>query len=137
MAAGENQSKEALQAIRRASGLGEYTVLLESEILENENKLDSARAVLEEWLEVNPDDAEVRGRLSLVLFRAGAIEWSKKVLEEAPQDSWDSASLHVMQGRLHLLAADEHRDKTGEHDHILLLDATISFDNSSFNNLNL
>ena len=68
LAAGENQSKEALQAIRRASGLGEYTVLLESEILENEGKLESARAVLEEWLETNPDDAEVRGRLSLVLF---------------------------------------------------------------------
>ena len=128
LAAGENQSKEALQAVRRAFGLGEYTVLIESEILENEGKLDSARAVLEEWLETNPEDAEVRGRLSLVLFRAGAIDWSKKVLEEAPQESWDSASLHVMQGRLHLLAADEHRDKTGEHDHILLLDATISFD---------
>ena len=128
LAAGENQSKEALQAVRRAFGLGEYTVLIESEILENEGKLDSARAVLEEWLETNPEDAEVRGRLSLVLFRAGAIDWSKKVLEEAPQESWESASLHVMQGRLHLLAADEHRDKTGEHDHILLLDATISFD---------
>ena len=128
LAAGENQSKEALQAVRRAFGLGEYTVLIESEILENEGKLDSARAVLEEWLETNPEDAEVRGRLSLVLFRAGAIDWSKKVLEEAPQESWESASLHVMRGRLHLLAADEHRDKTGEHDHILLLDATISFD---------
>ena len=130
LAAGENQSKEALQAIRRASGLGEYTVLLESEILENEGKLESARAVLEEWLEINPDDAEVRGRLSLVLFRAGAIDWSKRVLEEAPVESWDSASLHVMQGRLRLLAADEHRDSTGEHDHILLLDATISFDSA-------
>ena len=130
LAAGENQSKEALQAIRRASGLGEYTVLLESEILENEGKLESARAVLEEWLEINPDDAEVRGRLSLVLFRAGAIDWSKRVLEEAPVESWDSASLHVMQGRLCLLAADEHRDSTGEHDHILLLDATISFDSA-------
>ena len=130
LAAGENQSKEALQAIRRASGLGEYTVLLESEILENEGKLESARAVLEEWLEINPDDAEVRGRLSLVLFRAGAIDWSKRVLEEAPVESWDSASLHVMQGRLRLLAADEHRDNTGEHDHILLLDATISFDSA-------
>jgi tetratricopeptide (TPR) repeat protein len=130
LAAGENQSKEALQAIRRASGLGEYTVLLESEILENEGKLDSARAVLEEWLEINPNDAEVRGRLSLVLFRAGAIDWSKKVLEEAPKESWRSASLHIMQGRLHLLAADEHRDKTGEQDHILLLDRTISFDSA-------
>ena len=130
LAAGENQSKEALQAIRRASGLGEYTVLLESEILENEGKLDSARAVLEEWLEINPEDAEVRGRLSLVLFRAGAIDWSKRVLEEAPNESWESASLHVMQGRLHLLAADEYRDKTGEQDHISLLDATISFDSA-------
>ena len=130
LAAGENQSKEALQAIRRASGLGQYTVLLESEILENEGKLESARAVLEEWLEINPDDAEVRGRLSLILFRAGAIDWSKRVLEEAPTESWESASLHVMQGRLHLLTADEHRDSTGEHDHILLLDATISFDSA-------
>ncbi len=130
LAAGENQSKEALQAIRRASGLGEYTVLLESEILENEGKLDSARAVLEEWLEINPNDAEVRGRLSLVLFRAGAIDWSKRVLEEAPTESWENASLHVMQGRLHLLSADEYRDRTGEQDHILLLDATISFDSA-------
>ncbi len=130
LAAGENQSKEALQAIRRASGLGEYTVLIESEILENEGKLDSARAVLEEWLESNPDDANVRGKLSLVLFRAGAVDWSKRILEEAPEDSWENSSLHVMEGRLHLLAADEHRDRTGEHDHILLLDATISFDSA-------
>ena len=68
--------------------------------------------------------------MSLVLFRAGAIDWSKRVLEEAPTESWESASLHVMQGRLHLLAADEHRDRTGEQDHILLLDATISFDSA-------
>jgi tetratricopeptide (TPR) repeat protein len=33
-----------------------------------------------------------------------------------------------MEGRLHLLAADEYRDRTGNHDHIILLDATISFD---------
>jgi tetratricopeptide (TPR) repeat protein len=128
LAAGEDRSKEALQSARRASALGEYTVLLESEILENQDKLDSARAVLEEWLEKNPSDAEARGRLSLVLFRAGAIEWSAKVLQEAPPESWESASLHVMEGRLHLLAADEYRDKTGNHDHIILLDATISFD---------
>tara|TARA_B110000003_G_scaffold158451_1_gene158743 strand:- start:208 stop:2508 length:2301 start_codon:yes stop_codon:yes gene_type:complete len=128
LAAGDDRTKEALQAIRRASALGEYTVLLESEILENDGKLDSARAVLEEWLETNPSDAEARGRLSLVLFRAGAIDWASRVLQEAPPEAWDNASLHVMEGRLHLLAADEHRDRTGNHDHILLLDANISFD---------
>jgi tetratricopeptide (TPR) repeat protein len=128
LAAGEDRSKEALQAVRRATALGEYTVVLESEILENEGKLDSARAVLEEWLETNPSDAEARGRLSLVLFRAGAIEWAAKVLQEAPPEAWENASLHIMEGRLHLLAADEYRDRTGTHDHIILLDATISFD---------
>jgi tetratricopeptide (TPR) repeat protein len=128
LAAGDDRTKEALQSIRRASALGEYTVLLESEILENDGKLDSARAVLEEWLETNPSDAEARGRLSLVLFRAGATDWASRVLQEAPPEAWDNASLHVMEGRLHLLAADEHRDRTGNHDHIILLDATISFD---------
>tara|TARA_B100001996_G_scaffold341299_1_gene295276 strand:- start:3237 stop:5537 length:2301 start_codon:yes stop_codon:yes gene_type:complete len=130
LAAGEERSKEALQAVRRASALGEYTVLLESEILENDGKLDSARAVLEEWLDNNPSDADAIGRLSLVLFRAGAIDWAAKVLQDAPPDAWESASLHVMEGRLHLLAADEYRDKTGTHDHILLLDANISFDSA-------
>ena len=128
LAAGDDRTKEALQAIRRASALGEYTVLLESEILENDGKLDSARAVLEEWIEGNPSDAEARGRLSLVLFRAGAIDWARRVLQEAPPEAWENASLHVMEGRLHLLAADEYRDTTGNHDHITLLDATISFD---------
>ena len=130
LAAGDDRTKEALQAVRRASALGEYTVLLESEILENDGKLDSARAVLEEWLEKTPSDAEARGRLSLVLFRAGAIDWATKVLHEAPAEAWESASLHVMEGRLHLLAADEYRDRTGDHDHIILLDATISFDSA-------
>ena len=130
LAAGDDRTKEALQAVRRASALGEYTVLLESEILENDGKLDSSRAVLEEWLEKTPSDAEARGRLSLVLFRAGAIDWATKVLHEAPAEAWESASLHVMEGRLHLLAADEYRDKTGDHDHIILLDATISFDSA-------
>ena len=130
LAAGDDRTKEALQAVRRASALGEYTVLLESEILENDGKLDSARAVLEEWLEKTPSDAEARGRLSLVLFRAGAIDWATKVLHEAPAEAWENASLHVMEGRLHLLAADEYRDRTGNHDHIILLDATISFDSA-------
>jgi len=130
LAAGDERTKEALQAVRRAAALGEYTVLLESEILENDGKLDSARAVLEEWLEKTPSDAEVRGRLSLVLFRAGAIDWATKVLHEAPVEAWESASLHIMEGRLHLLAADEYRDRTGDHDHIILLDATISFDSA-------
>ena len=130
LAAGDERTKEALQAVRRAAALGEYTVLLESEILENDGKLDSARAVLEEWLEKTPSDAEARGRLSLVLFRAGAIDWATKVLHEAQVEAWESASLHIMEGRLHLLAADEYRDRTGDHDHIILLDATISFDSA-------
>ena len=45
LAAGEGNSKEAIRSIRRATALGEYGVIMESEILENEGRLDAARAV--------------------------------------------------------------------------------------------
>ena len=128
LAAGEGRSKEALQSIRGAHALGEYTVILESEILENEGRLDASRAVLEEWLETNPEDAEARSRLSLVMLKAGAIDWSRKVLEEAPPICWESSSMHVMEGRLHLHDAEYHRDAHGVHDQIMILDALVSFD---------
>ena len=124
----EDRTKESLQSIRRATALGQYGVILESEIFENDGRLDAARAVLEERLETNPEDAEARARLSLVLLRAGANEWSRKVLDEAPPGSWESAPLHVMDGRLHLLTSESHRDNTGHHDQLILLDALVAFD---------
>jgi tetratricopeptide (TPR) repeat protein len=124
----EERTKESLQSIRRATTLGQYGVILESEIFENDGRLDAARAVLEERLETNPEDAEARARLSLVLLRAGANEWSRKVLDEAPPGSWESAPLHVMDGRLHLLTSESHRDNTGHHDQLTLLDALVAFD---------
>ena len=124
----EERTKESLQSIRRATALGQYGVILESEIFENDGRLDAARAVLEERLETNPEDAEARARLSLVLLRAGANEWSRKVLDEALPESWESAPLHVMDGRLHLLTSESHRDNTGHHDQLVLLDALVAFD---------
>ena len=128
LSADEERTKEALQSIRRATALGQYGTILESEVFENDGKLDAARAVLEERLETNPEDSEARARLSLVLLRAGAYEWSRKVLDEAPPGSWESAPLHVMDGRLHLLTSEGHRDSTGGHDHLILLDAMVAFD---------
>jgi len=128
LSADEERTKEALQSIRRATALGQYGTILESEVFENDGKLDAARAVLEERLETNPEDSEARARLSLVLLRAGAYEWSRKVLDEAPPGSWESAPLHVMDGRLHLLTSEGHRDSTGRHDHLILLDAMVAFD---------
>ena len=128
LSADTDRTKEALQSIRRATVLGEYGVLLESEIFENDDRLDAARAVLEERLETNPEDAEARARLSLVLLRAGATEWSRKVLNESPPEAWEHASLHVMDGRLHLVTTEEHRDNTGQHDQLVLLDALVAFD---------
>ena len=128
LSADEERTKEALQSIRRATALGQYGTILESEIFENGGKLDAARAVLEERLETNPEDSEVRARLSLVLLRAGAYEWSRKVLDEAPPESWESAPLHVMDGRLHLLTSEGHRDSTGRHDQLVLLDSLVAFD---------
>jgi len=128
LSADEERTKEALQSIRRATALGQYGTILESEVFENDGKLDAARAVLEERLETNPEDSEARARLSLVLLRAGAYEWSRKILDEAPPGSWESAPLHVMDGRLHLLTSEGHRDSTGRHDHLILLDAMVAFD---------
>ncbi|HIC50805.1 MAG TPA: tetratricopeptide repeat protein, partial [Candidatus Poseidoniales archaeon] len=128
LSADVDRTKEALQSIRRATALGEYGVLLESEIFENDGRLDAARAVLEDRLETNPEDAEARARLSLVLLRAGAIEWSRKVLDESPPEAWEHASLHVMDGRLHLVLTEQHRDDTGQHDQLVLLDALVAFD---------
>ena len=128
LSADEERTKEALKSIRRASALGEYGVLLEAEVFENTGRLDAARAVLEERLETNPEDTEARARLSLVLLRADSPDWSRKVLDEAPPEAWDSAAMHVMDGRLHLLDSENHRDSMGSHDQIILLDAMVAFD---------
>ena len=40
LAAGEGNSKEAIGSIRRATALGEYGVIMEAEVLENEGRLD-------------------------------------------------------------------------------------------------
>ena len=128
LSADEGRTKEALQSIRRATALGEYGVLLEAEVFENSGKLDAARAVLEERLETNPEDTEARARLSLVLLRADSPDWSRKVLEEAPSEAWENAAMHVMDGRLHLLESENHRDSMGSHDQIILLDAMVAFD---------
>ena len=119
LAAGEGNSKEAIRSIRRATALGEYGVIMESEILENEGRLDAARAVLEEHLETLPEDAEARARLSLVLMKAGSIDWAKATLNEAPPVCWESSHMHVMEGRLHLHDTEQYRDEFGNHDPIL------------------
>ena len=128
LAAGDGNSNEAIRSIRRATALGEYGVIMESEILENDERLDAARAVLEEHLETSPEDAEARARLSLVLMKAGSIDWAKETLNEAPPVCWESSHMHVMEGRLHLYDTEQYRDEYGNHDPILLIDALISFD---------
>ena len=128
LAAGDGNSNEAIRSIRRATALGEYGVIMESEILENDERLDAARAVLEEHLETSPEDAEARARLSLVLMKAGSIDWAKETLNDAPPVCWESSHMHVMEGRLHLYDTEQYRDEYGNHDPILLIDALISFD---------
>ncbi|MBP12017.1 MAG: hypothetical protein CMA71_00530 [Euryarchaeota archaeon] len=128
LAAGDGNTNEAIRSIRRATALGEYGVIMESEILENDERLDAARAVLVEHLETSPEDAEARARLSLVLMKAGSIDWAKETLKDAPPVCWESSHMHVMEGRLHLYDTEQYRDEYGNHDPILLIDALISFD---------
>jgi len=128
LAATDAPTSEAIQSVRRAVALGEYGILLEAEILENDGRLDAAREILEKYLESNPQDPEVRGRLSLILLRAGSPEWARDVLNKAPEISWESAALHVMDGRLHLETTENNLDETGQHDEMILLSSLTAFD---------
>ncbi len=122
------RTAEAIQSVRRAVALGEYGILLEAEILETDGRLDAAREALENHLEAEPNDAEARSRLALILLRANSPDWARKVLNEAPELSWESASLHVMDARLLLEVVDQNLDETGEYDEMILLQALTAFD---------
>ena len=128
VAASDGSTKDALKCIRRANALGEYTVILESEILDNDGRTDAAIEVLEEHLSRTPGDAEARGKLSQLWLSSGSAEAALKTLDDAPEESWGSATLHVMKGRLSLVESDEHRDETGKIDPIPVIDALASFD---------
>ena len=122
--------KEALSSVKKAKALGEFGTIIESEILENNGKFDAAISVLEEYLLNVAENPEVRGRLSLLLLRNNSLDWSKKVLDEAPVESWEHPALHVMRGRLYLSEVDEHRDNTGNYDQMIILEALSSFDSA-------
>ena len=128
VAADGGSTKDALKCIKRANALGEYTVILESEILDNDGRADAAIEVLEEHLSRTPGDAEARGKVSQLWLASGSAESALKTLEEAPEDSWNTATLHVMRGRLSLVESDLHRDETGKIDPIPVIDALSSFD---------
>ena len=120
--------KDALKCIRRANALGEYTVILESEILDNDGRTDAAIEVLQEHLSRTPGDAEARGRLSQLWLASGAADSARQTLSDAPEESWSSATLYVMKGRLSLIESDDHRDETGKIDPMPVIDALVSFD---------
>jgi tetratricopeptide (TPR) repeat protein len=122
--------KEALRSVKKAKALGEFGTIIESEILENSGKYDAAVSVLEGYLLNTEENPEVRGRLSLLLLRNDCLDWSKKVLDDAPKESWEHPDLHVMRGRLYLSDVDKNRDNTGNYDQIILLDALSSFDSA-------
>ncbi|MFQ3344405.1 MAG: tetratricopeptide repeat protein [Candidatus Poseidoniales archaeon] len=130
LATNPNKIKEALNSIKKAKGLGEFGIIVEAEILENNGKSQPAIEVLEEFLVQNPENPEVRAKLSLLLLRSGTFEWAKKVIEDAPAESWDHEALHVMKGRLYLFEVDEYRDNTGNYDQMLLLESISSFDSA-------
>ena len=128
VAADGGSTKDALKCIKRANALGEYTVILESEILDNDGRADAAIEVLQEHLSRTPGDAEARGKVSQLWLASGSAESALKTLDEAPEDSWNTATLHVMRGRLSLVESDVHRDETGKIDPIPVIDALSSFD---------
>jgi len=128
VAADGGTTKDALKCIKRANALGEYTVILESEILDNDGRTDAAIEVLEEHLSRTPGDAEARGKVSQLWLASGSAESALKALDEAPEESWNSATLHVMRGRLSLLESDENRDEIGKIDPMPVIDALVSFD---------
>tara|TARA_B100000686_G_scaffold4795_1_gene4813 strand:+ start:6131 stop:8413 length:2283 start_codon:yes stop_codon:yes gene_type:complete len=128
VAAARNDTKAAIKCVRRANALGEYTAILESEILENDGRTDAAIEVLDEHLSKSPADAEARGRLSQLWLSKGSTDSSLAILDGAPEESWDSVTMNVMKGRLSLVESDEHRDETGKLDPMAVIDSLVSFD---------
>ena len=108
--------------------MGEYTVIFESDILEKDGRTDAAIEVLEEHLERTPVDSEARGRLSQLWLSKGSIDSSKAILDDAPEECWDSSTMNVMKGRLFLVQSEEHRDETGKLDPMAVIDSLVSFD---------
>ena len=80
--------------------MGEFGIIIESEILDNNGKKQPAIEVLEEYIVKYPENPEVRAKLSLLLLRSGSFEWANKILEEAPLVSWEHEALHVMKGTI-------------------------------------
>ena len=128
VAAEGGSMKDVMKSLRRANALGEYTIIIESEILENDGRKDASIEVLEEHLHNSPGDSEARGRLSQLWLSSGSPDSARQTLEEAPEEAWNSSTLHIMKGRLSLVDAEHHRDETGKVDQIPVIDALVSFD---------
>ena len=128
VAARGDSIQESLKYIRRAQALGEYTIILESDILDNDGRSDAAIEALQNHLSTTPSDAEARGRLSQLWLSGGAVDSARQIICDAPEESWNSATLHVMKGRLSLVESDSNRDETGKIDPIPVIDALASFD---------
>ena len=120
--------KEAIKCLRRANALGVYTVIIESDILEKDGRSDAAIEVLEEHLERTPGDSEARARLSQLWLSKGSMDSSKAILDDAPEECWESCAMNLMKGRLSLVQSEEHRDETGKLDPLAVIDSLVSFD---------
>jgi len=123
-----DKTKEALKCLRRANALGEYTIIQEAEILDNDGRVEASIEALENHISMNPSDSEARAKLSHIWLRSGSLESSRATLEGAPEKSLDHEAIHIMRGRLYLSESEENRDDTGSHDQMLIVEALVSFD---------
>jgi len=128
LAAQGKNIKEAIKCLRRANALGEYTAIIESEILDKDGRSDAAIEVLVEHISQSPGDSEARSSLSQLWLSKGSVDSSKAVLDEAPEGCWDSSAMHVMKGRLCLVESEKHRDETGKIDTMAVIDSLVSFE---------
>ena len=90
---------------------------LESEILENDGRIDASIEVLEEHLHNSPGDSEARGKLSQLWLSSGSPDSARQILEKHRRKAGTLLIAHH-ERRLNLVDADYHRDETGKVDQI-------------------
>ena len=130
LATKKNRFKEALKAAVHAVALdagGIDLILLKADLLLTEGSATAAEESLTKAIEKDKMNGELRARIATRYLLDGRADDAQRLLDETPVGI-DHALLHVVEGRLHLVNADQTRDGTGETDATLLSVAISAFE---------
>jgi len=122
------QQEDALRAARHAVALnagGTELILLKANLVALEEGEISASETLQEALDTDPNNDELRAHIADLLRQSGDLFNAEKLLNMAPIQTSET---HLARARIQLLYADMKRDGTGETDELHITIAKNSFE---------